>query len=108
METDVVPPTTRRVAWLSLAAVAFLFLVSAVATIRGTEGGLGRYETPLVVLLVVAALALLYSWLQALLLVTRDRLLLKRQRSDWIVALALAGPLAGAVFILWYARRTAP
>lgn len=74
---------------------------------RGTEGGPGSYETPLVVLLVVAALALLYSWLQAVLLITRDRLLLKRHRSDWIFALVLPGPFAGCVFILWYARRTA-
>jgi amino acid permease len=103
-ETGAVPPATRRVAVLGLAAVALLFLVSGLAEAAGATGGL---ETPLVLLLVVAVLSLLSSWLQAILLVTRDRLLLKRQRSDWIVALVLLGPFAGCVFILWYARRTA-
>jgi hypothetical protein len=52
--------------------------------------------------------ALLYVWVQAFVLLTRDRLLLKRHRTEWIAALALGGPFAGAVFVFWYARRTAP
>jgi hypothetical protein len=108
IQAGIVPPATRRAALLGLGILVFLILLDIVASVTGTTSLLDRSPALFVVLIGVMFLALLYVWIQAFVLLTRDRLLLKRRRTEWIVALALGGPFAGAVFVFWYARRTAP
>jgi hypothetical protein len=109
MEPLVVARSTRLVASTGLGIPALLWIVQLVGLLTGTLAFLEHYAAPFAVLGgAIAVLALLCSWFNAIVLITRDRLLLRRTRAEWIVALILGGPFAGAVFIVWYARRTAP
>lgn len=108
IQTGGVPPATPRAAFLGLGSFVSLILADGVASLTGTTSLLDRSPALFVVLIAVMFPALLYVWIQAFVLLTRDRQLLKRHRTEWIVALALGGPFAGGVFVFWYARRTAP
>ena len=102
-----VPPLTLRIASIGAGASVLFALLSLVALLPGGVMTLERISLPLQFLVIVAVAAMIWSGIQAIVLLTRDRQLLKRHRTSWIFAVALGGPVAGTVFVLWYARRTA-
>ena len=103
--------TERTVEALAIAGYAgiatFLVLGFAAAAFPGLRAFLESREPVVSAALVLVFADLLVVWIAAVWMLSRERELPERIRTQWIFALALLCLFAGPAFVLWRRRREA-